>query len=96
MDPVSYAVLPGKEDVMILGSPTLAALGTDVYNSLGECARQRNLSVQSVESPNLRECRRVSTTVETLLQRGPGAPEPRNEAVERLVSRGPDMGMGPE
>ena len=26
MDPVSYAVSPGKEDVVILGSPTLAAL----------------------------------------------------------------------
>ena len=26
MDPVSYAVLPGEEDMMILGSPTLAAL----------------------------------------------------------------------
>ena len=78
---------------MILGSPTLAALGINVYDSLGECTRKRNLSVQGVESPNFKECRRVSIVVETLLQRDPGAPEPPDEAVEWLVSRGPDMGM---
>ena len=38
----------------------------------------------------------MSIAVETLLQRGPGAPEPLNEAVDRLVSRGPDMGMKSE
>ena len=63
MNPVSYAILPGKEDVMILGSLPLAALGIDVYNSLGECVRKRNLSVQGVESPNFKECRRVSIAV---------------------------------
>ena len=30
------------------------------------------------------------------MQRSPGAPEPPDEAVEGLVSRGPDMGMEPE
>ena len=53
-------------------------------------------SVQGVESPNFKECLRVSITVEALLQRGPGAPEPPDEAVERLVSRVPGMGMEPE
>ena len=96
MDPVSYAVLPGKENVVILGSPTLAALRINVYDSLEECARKRNLSVQGVESPNFKGCRRASTAVEALLQRGPGAPESPDEAVERLVSRGSDMGMEPE
>ena len=57
MDPVTYAVLPGKEDVVMLGSRALAALGINVYDSLGECARKRNLSVQGVESPNVKECR---------------------------------------
>ena len=55
MDLVSYAVLPGKEDVVILGSPTLAALGINVYDSLGECVRKRYLSVQGVEPPNFKE-----------------------------------------
>ena len=81
---------------MILGSPTLAALGIIVYDSLGECARKRNLSVQGVESPDFKESRRMSIAVEVLLQRRPGAPEPPYEAVEWLVSRGPDMGMEPE
>ena len=36
MDPVSYAVLPGKEDVGILGSPTLTALAINVYNILDD------------------------------------------------------------
>ena len=96
MDPVSYVVLPSKEDVMILGEPTLAALGINVYGSLGECVRKPNLSVQDVESPNFKECRWMSIAVEALLQCSPGAPEPPNEAVERLVSRGPDMGMEPK
>ena len=96
MDPVSYAVLPGKEDVVIMGSPTIAALGINVYVSLDECARKCNLSVQGVESPNFKECRQVGIAVEALLHRDPGAPEPPDEAVERLVSGVPDMGMEPE
>ena len=56
MDTVSCAVLPGNKDVVILGSLTFAALGFNVYSSLGECARKRNLSVQGVESPNVKEC----------------------------------------
>ena len=62
-DPVSYAVLRGKEDVVILTSPTLVALGINVYDSLDECVSKRNLSVQCVESSNFKECRRVSITV---------------------------------
>ena len=73
MDPVLYAVLPGNEDMGILGSPTLAALGTNVHDILDECARKRKLSVQGVESSNFKQRWRVSITVEALLQRGPGA-----------------------
>ena len=75
---------------------TLVTLGTIVYDSLGECTRNHNLSVQGVESPNFKECRRVSIAVEALVQRGTGAPELPDEAVEWLVSRGSDMGMKPE
>ena len=96
MDLISFAVLPDKEDVMISGSPTLAALGINVYDSLGECRRKRKLSVQDVESPNFKECRRVSIAVEAQLQRVPGSVEPPDAAVERLVSRGPIMGKEPE
>ena len=86
IDPVSHAMFLGKEDVMILGSPPLAALGINVYGSLGEYALKRKLSVEGVEPPNFKECRRVSIALEALLQRGPGASEPPDEAVERLVS----------
>ena len=34
--------------------------------------------------------------MEALLHRGPGDPEPPDDAVKRLLSRGPDMGMEPE
>ena len=95
-DPISYAVLPGKEDVMILGGPILAALRISVYDSLGECARKCNLFVKSVESPNFKEYRRVSIAGEALLQHGPGASESLYETAERLVSRGADMGMESE
>ena len=71
-------------------------LGINAYDNLGECARKRNLSVQGVELPNFKGCRRVNIAVGLLLQRGPGAPEPPDEAVERLISGGPDMGMDPE
>ena len=94
MDPVSYAVLPGKENVVILRIPTLAALGINVYDMLGECARKRNLSVQGVESPNSKGFRRVSIAVEALLQGGPGAPGLPDEVVELLVSRGPGVRRG--
>ena len=36
MEPVSCAVLPGKDDVMILESLTLTALGINMYDSLGK------------------------------------------------------------
>ena len=45
MDRVSSAVLPCKEDAVILESPTLPALGINVYDNLGECARKRNFSL---------------------------------------------------
>ena len=38
----------------------------------------------------------MGIAVEALIWRGPGAPEPSHEAVERLVYRKPGMGMEPE
>ena len=49
-----------------------------------------------MESPNFEECLQVSIAVEALLQHVLGASELPDEAVERLVSRRPDMGMDPE
>ena len=45
MDPFSFAVMPGDDDVVILGNPTLKLWGIDVYDSLGTragtCRRHR-------------------------------------------------------
>ena len=76
-----------------LGSPTLATLGINVYDSLGECACKHNPSLQGMESPNFKSYWQVRIAVEAQLQCGPGAPESPDEAVERLVSRGPDIGI---
>ena len=53
-------------------------------------------SVQGVKWPTYKEYRRVSIGVKALLQCGPGAPEPSDEAIERLFSLGPDLGMESE
>ena len=41
LDPISLAVMPGVEDVLILGNATLERLGLDIYASLAECGRKR-------------------------------------------------------
>ena len=79
-----------------LGEPDSCGLGINVYDSLGKCALERNPSAQGVESPNFKDCRRVSIAWKVQLQRGQGAPESPDQAIERLVSRGPDMRMEPE
>ena len=35
MDPFSFVVMPGDDDVVILGNPTLKLVGIDAYDSLG-------------------------------------------------------------
>ena len=41
LDPFSFTVMPGDDDVVILGNPTLKALGIDVYDTLGARAREQ-------------------------------------------------------
>ena len=79
-----------------LGEPDSRDSGINMFGSLGERVHKRNLSDHGVESSNFKEYRQVSIAVEALLQRGPDAPEPSDEANERLVSRGPDTYMEPE
>ena len=40
LDPVTFAVMPGGDDVVILGNPTVQLLGIDDYDSLGARARE--------------------------------------------------------
>lgn len=41
LDLFARPVLPGMDDVRILGCPTLGVLGLDVYAGLTECARRQ-------------------------------------------------------
>ena len=64
LDPFSFAVMPGDDDFVILGNPTLNLLGIDVYDGLGARARER-AALNGVESADYRQCRRV-TSVSTI------------------------------
>ena len=87
LDPFPLAILPGIDDVLILGSPTLELLGLDVYAGLINKARTRADASRNMRSTvNYIACRRVSIPQEDV------HPEP---AVERTVDRGPEMVMEP-
>ena len=95
MDHFSFAVMPGDDDGVMLGNPTLKALGIDVYDSLGARARER-AGLAGVETASYKQCRRVSLSVEALQHVDTRDGESADEAVERLASRGPDVGMSPD
>lgn len=75
LDPCSCAVMPGTDDVMIMGSHMTQVLSIDVYSSLGACARARNTSVRCVNTPAFTVCRCVSIAVDAIQQSG-GLAEP--------------------
>ena len=95
MDPFSFPVMPGDEDVVILGNPPLELLGINVYDSLGARARE-GAALSGVDTAAYRQCRRVIVSVDALQQQQCGTPEEPDGAVERLVARGADIDMGPE
>lgn len=94
-DPYHYAVIPGSHDVVIAGSGAPEAVVIDVYSGLDVCLRSRQALVRGVDTPEFRECCRVSITIETLRCEG-GRNEPLDSSDERLVSRGPEMNTTPE
>ena len=87
--------MPADDDVVILGKPTSKLLGIDVYDSLGAPAR-KNAALTGVEIAACQQCRRIIVSVDALQQQPCGTPEEPDEAVERLVARGPDIDMSPE
>ena len=95
MDPFSFAVMSGDDDVVILDNPTLKLLGSDVYDILGTRAREC-AALTGVDTAAYRQCRRVIVSVDSLQQQQCGAPEEPDEAVERLMARGPKIDMSPE
>ena len=89
LDPFCFAVKPG-DYIVILGNQTLKLLGTDVYDSLGARERKR-AALTSVDTAAYRKCRRATVRVNALQQQSSLTPGEPDEAVERLVARGPDI-----
>ncbi|CAN0155463.1 unnamed protein product [Scytosiphon promiscuus] len=94
MAPFSFAVMPGNDDAVSIGGPTLKMLDIDVDDSLGQRAQAgREAEIRSVESPSFCESRRVAMSVEALQHRV--YKERPDKAVEHLAARGPNMTMSP-
>ena len=87
--------MPREDDVVILGKPTLKLLGIDVSDSLGARARER-AGLTVVDTAAYRQCRRVTVSTDAVQQQTSFTPKEPNEAVERLVARGPEIDMSPE
>ena len=95
LNPFSFAVMPGDDDVVILGNPTLNRLGIEVYDSLGSRAREC-AAFNGVGTAAYRQFHRVTVSVDASQQQTSLTPEEPDEAVERLVARGPDIDMSLE
>lgn len=56
--------MPGTDDVLSLGCPTLEILSLDIYTGLTECARRKvEHKAKPMETLNYIVCRRVSLSV---------------------------------
>ena len=97
MDLFSFSVMPGDDDVVILGNSTLKLWGIDVYDSLGARARKR-AALTGADTAAYRQCRRATVYVVALQQQQQqcGTSEEPGGAVKRLVARGADIDIGPE
>ena len=93
--PITFAVMPGSDDVVLFGVATMKALGLDLYPWALEKLRPSAVPVQTgVESPNFLAARRVTLPVDSFQSEVADDP-PSDVAVERLVKRWPDMFMEP-
>ena len=93
--PITFAVMPGSDDVVLFDVATMKALGLDICPwALGKL-RPSTVPVQTgVESPSFLAARRVTLPVASF-QSEVADDAPADVAVERLVERGPDMFMDP-
>eukprot|EP00903_Cladosiphon_okamuranus_P015275 g14116.t1 len=95
VSPQRFAVVPGTDDVMIIGSPMMKLLGIDVYETAAARARAgHDARVTGIETPGVAEARRVALSVAAL--QPADTTEVPDEAVARLAARGPNMVMSPE
>ena len=97
MPPITFAIMPGSDGVLLLGLPTLKDLGVDPHDERIRDSMQQRVSPpnQGVETPAFLGSRRVSLSVAARQEAGGQATEEPDLAVERLVERGPEMFMDP-
>ena len=87
LPPISFAIMPGSDGVLLLGLPTLKDLGSiRMSGSWTPC---------SSGCLRLIRASRVSLSVTALQEAGWQATEEPDLAVERLVERGPDIFTDP-
>ena len=82
----SFAVMPGDDDIVILGNSTLKLPSIDVYDCFGACAREL-AALTAVDAG--------AYNVDTLQQQTSLAPKEPHETVESLVAHGPNIDMSP-
>ena len=95
LEPITFAVMPGNDNVVLFGMATMKAIGVDVYRLALEKLRPHAVQVpvsSDVETSSYLAARRVAVSVRAF-QTAATDDAPADEAVERLVDRGPDMFM---
>ena len=91
LPPISFAIMPGSDGVLLLGLSTLKDLGVDPYERIRDYMQQRvSPPNQGVETTAFLGSRRVSLSVAALQEAGGQATEEPDLAMERLVERGPE------
>ena len=76
LPPISFAIMPGSDGVLLLGLPTLKDLGVDPHERIWESTQQRvSPPNQGVEKPAFLGSRRVSLSVAALQEAGGQATE---------------------
>lgn len=94
LDPFALAVLPGTDDMPILGWPTVKVLSLDIYAGLKECVRWKvERRAKLVENDNYIVCQYMSLSVKPMQQQLMGNGQIDDQAVERVVEGGPEMVM---
>ena len=76
LPPISFAIMPGSDGVLLVGLPSLKDIGVDPYERIRDSMQQRvSPPNQGVETPALSIGRRVSLSVAALQEAGGQAME---------------------
>ena len=96
LPPISFAIMPGSDGVLLLGLPTPKDLRVDPYERIWDSMQQRmSPPNQGVETPARLSSRRLSLSVAAFQEAGGQATVEPDMTVERVVERCPEMLMDP-